>query len=425
MFDITIEEFENLDDKDSYEVFDEETKTWVKFDISCYMLFEGTGFPEPEKAEKEIISIAARNNIDKVWRVWGLGDYDPSKSYLLEKSPNAKIEYIKCKDEVDLLTKFMKKWSSPDYCPDVVTGWYIRFFDIPYLVNRIRKVLGEDAAKNLSPWESINQRTVSFKGGKTSEAYDIVGIQILDYMDLFTKFGHSYGPQESYKLDHIAYVVLGERKMTYEEYGSLHFLYKENHQLFIDYNLRDIDLVSQIDDEMGLIDLVYTMAYKAGVNYSDTLGTTAIWDSIIYRELNKLKVAIPPNKEKFKLDYPGGYVKEPVPGLYNWVVSFDLKSLYPNLIVQYNMSPETLRNEPGHPNSIDYWLNNKKSVQSQHCVAANGATFSKDFQGIIPSIIVEYYAERKVIKEKMLENKQEKENLLKELEEINKKLSIE
>lgn len=368
-----------------------------------------TGFPKPELAEKEVISIAARNNIDGIWRLWGLGDYDPKLSYMHGQRKNAKIEYIKCKDEIELLTKFLTLWSSPDYCPDVVTGWYIRFFDIPYLVNRIRRVMGEEWAKKLSPWGMISQRTVSFKGGQTSEAFDLQGIEILDYQDLFKKFGHTYGPQESYALDHISYTVLKEKKLSYEEYGSLTQLYKQNHQLFIDYNLKDIDLVTRIDESMGLIDLVMAMAYKAGVNYGDTLGTTAIWDSIIHRELYEKKVAIQPAIEKFKVPYPGGYVKEPQLGMHDWVVSFDLKSLYPNLMVHYNMSPETIREEPGHTSGVDYWLDRKTKVKSKNSVACNGVTFTKEFQGTIPKIISGYYTERSVIKKRMLEDKQKYE----------------
>jgi len=380
------------------------------------------GFPEPEKAEKPIISIASRNNIDKIWRIWGLGDYDPSKSYIHKDRPGAIIQYIKCDDEIDLLNKFLHQWSKEDYCPDVVTGWYIRFFDIPYLVNRISRIMGEDKAKLLSPWKMISKRHVQFKGGKTSEAHEITGVQILDYMDLFTKFGHSYGPQESYTLNHIAHVVLDEKKLSYEEYGSLTNLYNENHQLFIDYNLKDIDLVERIDGVMGLIELVYTMAYRGGVNYSDTLGTTAIWDSIIHRHLYEKKTIVLPNEPKFKAPYPGGYVKEPIPGLYKWVVSFDLDALYPNLIVQYNMSPETMIHEPGHMSGVDYWLNRKGDVNSNNAIAANGTAFTKDFQGILPTIIVEYINERKVTKKQMLANKQsyelEKNDMLKT--EINK-----
>jgi DNA polymerase elongation subunit (family B) len=368
------------------------------------------GFPEPEKAEKEIISIAMHSNRDNIWRIFGLGDYDASKSYILKKRPNAIIQYVKCENEIELILKFLGVWSRDDYCPDVVTGWYVRFFDIPYLINRITRVLGEKEAKKLSPWGMINQRFVQFKGGKSSEAFEIVGVQTLDYLDLFTKFGHAYGGnQESNKLDHIAHVVLGENKLSYDEYGSLNNLYKENHQLFIDYNLRDIELVERMEDEMSLIELVFTMAYRGGVNYSDTLGTTAIWDSIINRYLFEQNKIIPHSGNKLKQSYPGGYVKDPTPGRYSWVVSFDLNSLYPNLIAQYNMSPETLRDEPGHPSNMEYYLKTNSKVKSKNCIAANGQAFTKDFKGILPTIVEKYYDERKAIKKTMLKNKQEYE----------------
>ena len=361
------------------------------------------GFPNPDVAEQPIISIAARNNKDKVWRIWGLGEYDPSQSYIYKHRPDAVVRYIRCADEVELLTKFLERWSDEDYCPDVITGWYIRFFDIPYLVNRIRRVLGDDHARLLSPWKRISERNVSFKGGKESQAFVLEGIEILDYQDLFMKFGYSYGPQESYKLDHIAYVVLGERKLSYEEYGNLNRLYQENHQLFVDYNLKDIDLIFRLEDEAGLLSLVFAMAYRGGVNYSDTLGTTNIWDSIIHRELYGQKIAIPPRNRKTKLPYEGGYVKSPKIGKHDWIVSFDVGSLYPNLIVQYNMSPETLRSEPGHPSGVEYYLNNDKKIDSQYAVAANGSVYTREFQGILPKIIVDYYAERKEVKKKMIE----------------------
>lgn len=368
------------------------------------------GFPEPDEAKKEITSIAIHNSKDNIWRLFGIGDYDYTKSYMLKDRPENKIQYIKCRDEIDLIEKFVELWSREDYCPDVVTGWYIRFFDIPYLVNRIRRIMGDDFVKRLSPWRMISERTVSYKGGKTNTTFEMVGVQLLDYQDLFLKFGHSYGPQENYKLDNIAHVVLGEKKLSYEEYGNLNNLYKENHQLFIDYNLKDIDLVVRMEETMGLIELVYTMAYRAGVNYHDTLGTTAIWDAIIHRYLWQRKTVVMPQKAKFKSDYPGGYVKEPIPGMYEWVVSFDLASLYPNLIVQYNMSPETLVNEPGHVCGVDHYLNKNSKVDSQYAIAANGAAFTKEFQGVIPMIVSEYYDERKLVKAKKLEYEQEYEN---------------
>ena len=310
----------------------------------------------------------------------------------------------KCNSEEALLVSFLKFWTS-DY-PDVITGWNVRFFDMPYIINRIGKLGEFSAAKKLSPWNWLRDGTVKALIGGSQNYYEIYGIQIIDYLQTFKKLGYSYGPQESYRLDHIAYVVVGEKKLSYEEHGNLHGLYKDDHQKFIDYNIKDVQLVERIDEKMGLIELVMTMAYKGGVNYTDVMGTTAIWDSIIYRELNKQKIAIPPNEEKFKGKYPGGYVKDPHVGSHDWVVSFDLNSLYPNLIVQYNMSPETLLN----------------SVQGDVCIAANGAAFTKKFQGMLPRIIISYSDERKAIKKDMLKAIQKSQgNMTKENErEINR-----
>jgi len=284
-----------------------------------------------------VISITTKNNIDDVYHVWGLEDYDVENSYM----QNTEVEYRKFDSEAALLNDFIGFWHSNEHCPDVVTGWNVRFFDIPYLVNRTFKILGEDAVKRYSPWGMVDRREVKVMG-RAQTAFELSGIAIVDYLELFKKFGYSYGPQESYRLDHIAHVVLGEKKLSYEEHGSLHSLYLNDHQKFIDYNIKDVELVERMEDKMGLITLCMTIAYKGGVNYSDTFGTTAIWESIIYRHLYEQKTIIPFYEEKFKSPYPGGYVKEPQCGLHEYVVSFDLNSLYPSLIMQYNMSPETI-----------------------------------------------------------------------------------
>lgn len=180
--------------------------------------------------------------------------------------------------------------------------------------------------------------------------------------------------------------------MSYEEYGNLQNLYEENHQLFIDYNIKDVELVERIDKKMDLMGLAMTLAYKAGVNFTDVFGTTAIWDQIIYRELNKRGVVIPRNKPrhmmaKLKPEFGGGYVKEPPVGMHEWVVSFDLNSLYPNIIVQWNMSPETIV-------GID--------ADGDYTRAANGSCYRKDTVGVMPEIIKAYYDERKQAKSDML-----------------------
>jgi len=353
------------------------------------------GFPHPSQADQRVLAITVKSSKSERYIVWGYGDYDVDKALIKP------VKYIKCVNEEDLFEQFIEYWSNPRNTPDVITGWNTRFFDIPYLVNRCAKILGLEAIKKFSPWGMIDYRKIT-RRGREEDVYDIKGIQTLDYLELFQKFGYTYGPQESYKLDHIAYVVLGEKKLSYEESGSLRNLYKDDFQKYIDYNMKDVQLVDRLEEKLGLITLAMTIAYKGGVNYQDTFGTTAIWESIIYRKLNSQKV-VPPAfvPEAHKSKFAGGYVKEPQTGAHDWVVSFDLNSLYPNLIVQYNMSPETLVNQ-SQMNSVEYYLSGNTVTENKFAVAANGSTYRKDFDGVIPTIIEDYYSERAAVKKMQL-----------------------
>jgi len=364
------------------------------------------GFPFVEQAAHPVISITMKNNIDGIYRVWGLYDYEPDNC---EVEGIDAIQYIKCKDEIDLLLSWLSYWHDPRWCPDVVTGWNTRLFDFPYLIRRVKNIIGGDVYKKFSPWGMVDQRNIMMARGEVI-AYEMAGIQQLDYYDLFTKFGYTYGMQESYKLDHIAHVVLGERKLSYDEHGSLHTLYKHDFQKFIDYNIKDVQIVDRLEEKMGLITLAMTMAYRGGVNYSETFGTVQIWDSILYRLLFKQQIACPPKFSKEKVPYPGAYVKEPQTGMHDWVVSFDLNSLYPMIIVQYNMSPETVLPGKEHLGlePVDKLLGSDEiEIPEGTTMAASGVRFSKDQVGIIPAIIKQYYDERRVIKKAMLEAQQE------------------
>jgi len=354
------------------------------------------GFPHPNIADQKILSITYKSSKSNTYKVWAYGPYD------IEKALIKPVEYIRCRDEASLLSKFLDFWNHPDNCPDVITGWNTRFFDMPYLINRTTRILGLEHTKRWSPWGMIDHREVT-RRGKKEETYDIKGIQQLDYLELFQKFGYSYGAQESYKLNHIAYVVLGEKKLSFEEAGSLKNLYKEDFQRYIDYNMKDVELIERLEDKMGLITLALTMAYKGGVNYSDTFGVTSIWESIIYRKLLTDKVVSKVNKPDLgnRVSFAGGYVKEPHVGAHDWVVSFDLNSLYPNIIVQYNMSPETLIDQ-SNPNGVEYYLSGQKADKSDRVTAANGSTYRKDIDGVIPNIIIDYYDERVTVKNMML-----------------------
>ena len=370
-----------------------------------------TGFPHPNEASQKILAITFKSSRGSLYRVWGYDDFDETKSLIKP------VKYIKCKDEVDLLSRFLEFWSDPKNTPDIITGWNTRFFDIPYIINRMSQILGIQEIIKLSPWQLPLEHRKIVRRGSENDVYEIPGIQTLDYMELFQKFGYTYGPQESYALNHIAYVVLGEKKLSYEESGSLKNLYKDDHQKYIDYNMKDVQLVDRLEEKMGLITLALTIAYKGGVNYQDTFGVTAIWESIIYRKLNQKNI-ITPLTQQFD-DYQiqgatetsrktpssefreqgknhniaGGYVKDPVTGKYQWVVSFDLNSLYPNIIVQNNMSPETIVE---HIDEVDNYVR-----------AANETYYRKDFQGVLPQIIEEYYDERVSVKQMQIASQKE------------------
>lgn len=339
------------------------------------------GFPFPEDAKHEITAITCKNNIDNVYYVWGTRDYNENQN------KNA-VKYFYCESEQNLLTSFLGWWSSKNNFPDVITGWNTKMFDIPYLVNRINRILTEDHIKMLSPWGSIRERKFHTRMGQEAITYEIEGISSLDYYDLFQKFGVlTYGQQESFKLDHIAYQVLGEKKLSYEEYGNLNNLYKEDYQKFIDYNIKDVELVDRLEEKMGLITLAMTMAYKAKCNYNDAFGTTGIWDAVIYNELLKENIVVPNKENKLKNSIVGGFVKDPEIGMHDWICSFDLNSLYPNIIVQYNMSPETLTYEH----------------EGDFTLAANGTKYRKDVEGIIPKVIKKFYGDRVLAKNKLIE----------------------
>lgn len=378
----------------------------ISFDINQINIFKfdievdiSDGYPDMETADKEITSIAFKSSKSDTYWLFGRKEYDKTKT--LTGIDPSDIMFVQFDSEKALLLKFIKHWT--DNFPDIVTGWNVEYFDIQYIVTRIARLFGEDAAKKLSPWNQI-RKTSREMFGKQQSTYDISGIAVIDYMDAFKKFGYKYGPQESYKLDHIAFVVLGEKKLDYSEYGTLTELYEKNPQLYLDYNLKDTHLIHRMEEETALLALVLTVAYGGGVNYKEAFSTVGIWDTIIYRKLMS-KGQVPPVKGSPGNELGelvGGFVKDPVIGMHPWLVSFDLNSLYPMLMLQYNMSPETFMPETRQYVSQDMVLDGAFQNDKDYSVAANGACFRNDILGIIPEIIEDYYANRKKIKTEML-----------------------
>lgn len=357
------------------------------------------GFPFADQAIEPMLSITVKDHNAGKILVWGLHPYHTSRD---------DVEYIQCQTERELLAQFLAWWES-DY-PDIITGWNTEFFDIPYICNRIKSVMGEDAMKRLSPWGVVNSRHVNSGYGKKDMVYDILGVQDLDYLQLYRKF--TYTNQESYRLDHIAFVELGERKDE-NPYETFRQWYTEDYQSFIDYNITDVELVDRLDDKMKLIDLLLTMTYEAKVNMTDSFTSVKYWDVLIYNHLLKRKIVIPQkmgHKSKGE-KYVGAYVKEPQVGQHKWVMSFDLNSLYPHLIMQYNISPETLSDDVVDGIDVDALLGGRKvSVPSNVTFTPNGAIFSKDKQGFLPEMMQTMYNDRTVYKKKMLDAKQKYED---------------
>ena len=355
-------------------------------DIECEA---DDGFPDIRKADKPITAITIRCRGKNY--VFGRGNF-------VTDDPNT--FYIKTETEQQLIHQFLQCWKVLDL--DIVTGWNIEFFDIPYIVNRIT-ALGMNP-KKLSPWGILEEREVEFHG-KANQNFFFGGITILDYYHLYRKF--SFGNQESYKLDFISQIELGEKKIDYSEYGSLLELYKNNHQKFIEYNIHDCVLVERLDDKLKFLEQVMALAYDAKINYSDTLTTVRAWDTIIHNYLLERKIVIPQFKKQPD-DKPlvGGFVKDVQLGMHKWIVSFDLNSLYPHLIMQYNISPETFAGRIEFP-SIDYMLNGTWEYRDvMIAYAANGCTYRKDKQGFLPALMEKMYEDRTVYKKKMLEAKQ-------------------
>ena len=391
----------------------------MKFDVNQIRIFTldietgaENGFPDIETADQEILLISLKDSHTGRITVFGARPYE---------STDPDVDYLEFKTEVGLLKAFVHFWISN--FPDVITGWNVQLFDMPYIIKRIERVVGERESKMISPWKSILYREIYIKGRKQI-AYDISGIATLDYLELYRKF--TYTNQESYRLDHICSVELGAKKLDHSEFDTFKEFYTKDWKKFVDYNIIDVRLVDQLDDKMKLLELAITMAYDAKVNFEDVYSQVRMWDNIIYVYLSKRNLVIPPKQESRKDNkYAGAYVKEPIPGIYDWVVSFDLNSLYPHLIMQYNLSPETLK-PSRHPTvTIDRMLNKEVELNLVgETVCANGTLYDTSTRGFLPELMDKIYQERTIYKKRMLKAKQEYEktpttNLKKEISRCN------
>ena len=364
----------------------------LSIDIECE---SENGFPSPDKAAEPLICITVKDHTSKKIIVFGMGNFVNDRE---------DVQYFNCSTETHLIEMFTKFWVG--YNPDIITGWNVKFFDMPYLMNRFKHLMGEEWINQFSPWGVVEQRTTrtTAKGYNREESfYDVLGVDVLDYLDLYRK--HTFVRRESYKLDHIGEVELGQNKLD-NPYDTFKEFYSNDYQRFVEYNIQDVELVDKLEDKMQLIALHLTMAYEAKVNYQDVFGQVRIWDCIIYNHLRSKNIVPPAIQESKTSDgYEGAYVKDPVVGFHDWICSFDLNSLYPHLIMQYNISPETMVGfEPNRVN-VENMLNEKSDLSDLdgRTITPNGAQFRTDKRGFLPELMDTLYQERVIYKKKMLE----------------------
>jgi len=401
----------------------------IEFDSSKIRIFNvdievyaKDSFPHPEDAVYPINLIQLIDSDDpSTVRVWGTGTIEPIPDTI----------YTQCHDEQELLLKFLEYWESN--CPDVLTGWNIKGFDVPYICNRLKTLFGEATMSRLSPWKNVRETNYRNDFGQQQMTHLIDGVSVLDYLDLYKKY--TYTNQESYTLDHIGHVELKERKVDYSEIGTLHGLCDTNYQKFVEYGVKDVRLVQRLDDKMKLLDLVFTIAYMTKQNYTDTFSPVKTWETLIYTKLRhegrytKIKTK---NDNVRHRKIAGAYVQQPETGkMRRWVLSFDLNSLYPHLIMQYNIGFETMRNKD--PNYIapsfdggDLRLNDLEKLvvaefdtsyaKEQCCsMTASGFLFDNSKQSILSEFMESIYFGRKQTKKEMLRLSQIREEVKNEM----------
>lgn len=402
---------------------------------------------EMEHGQMDTVECPERINVitlkvlgDKIY-TWCLGEFHTD-------DPN--VEYVCCVDEKQLLRCFLDKWEELDL--DVISDWNGMSFDIPYIVGRIKKLLKPESVSRLSPFGLVIARQKKNSFGKKYETFKIVGINHLDYMELYVNYSHT--PQSSYSLNNICNYEIGKGKIDYSEYGSLHKLYLENFQKFVEYNIRDVTIIEELDAKLRMIHLAMSVAYMCRCCFEDVYSQIRIWDSYIYSNFKHKNLVIPPKKEisaEQRGTLMGGYVKLPKKaGVFSNIVSFDVNSLYPTIIRQLNLSPETMTDEVDEEFKKKYgWLRDEngeflrdnegnkiqdpddlhhlkgfincevdcsKAKEKGMVYTCNGNFVKKDKQGFLPEMVGNLYNNRVEVKKKMKKSKQELELVIKELE---------
>lgn len=362
------------------------------------------GFPDINNPIEEVLLITVKDLVSRQIITFGCGEFDDvnSKEISALRAEGNKFLYVKCDDERDLLETYVRFHS--DNHPDIITGWNVELFDIAYLIARVERLFNDENAtkKKFSPWGLVQRKNMNVMG-REMFTYEMKGIAVLDYLDLFKKF--TYSNQESYKLDHIASVELGKNKLE-NPYESFRDFYTKDWQKFVEYNVRDVEIVDELERKLKLIELILTMAYDAKCNYNDVFSQVRTWDCLLYNHLYDKNIHIPQKRDQQGRGIEGAFVQEPKPGKYDWVVSFDATSLYPSIIMQYNMSPETMVNGYVKDTTVRGLLDKTFDLDdlqaNNYCMTSNGYCYNRTKQGLFPEIVEKFFDDRQRYKKLMI-----------------------
>ena len=399
-----------------------DTEDFVKFPLKIYFFDieavapTGMGFPSPENAAYPINLINVFDSIDEIYYVWGTGEYKPKQK---------NIKYFNCATEIDLLTSFIEFIRKNP--PDILSGWNSSFFDIPYIVNRIRNILGSDAVNDLSTVNRVYPRTFMNKFGQQQVQWYIEGISCVDYLDIYKRF--CLKNRESYRLDFIGETELDERKVDIGD-KDLYQLMQTDWNTFVDYNIQDVNLLVKLEVKLQYISLLRMLAYMGLTTFEAAMGTLSVITgaSAIRARKNNLHISTF-IRTAVEGKNPGAFVAEPQKGFQKNIVSFDANSLYPNVMISLNMSPETKvgkiieSDEESitirHVNGQIFKLTREKFVKylktEDIAVSKAKILFAQKTKGIMPDLVDFYYTERKKVQAELKKCKNEEAAIKEEL----------
>lgn len=385
-------------------------------------------FSTPEAASDPINLITVFDSLSKKYYTWGCKNYST-----LEED----VIYYKCSDEKDLLKSFVKFWRKDP--PDIVTGWNIHGYDIPYIMNRLSNVFYDEETPyhtKLSPVEKVYLRENASvnKLGRKIDRWSISGISIIDYMELYENL--CGGKRESMSLNYISEYELGESKIAIGS-TSLSTMADTDWFKFVDYNIQDVRLLIMLEEKLKYLKLIRNLSYRGFIPFEKSMGKVAMITGAVAQEALKQGKIIPTfNIKHEKQDFDGGFVYEPVKGLYENVVTYDANSLYPNTIITLNISTETKVGKiiSQDEDKVKLLLTNhvEKEISRSDfnkivdmkklAITKANVLYSQEFKGVVPSLIDRLYTERVNAKNKMLEakkkiNNAKDENEIKRLQE--------